>query len=74
MSRIFITGSTQGIGHAAAHSLLDQGHEVVLHARSKERASAVNDLAAKPPESLSAICAARQRHVPSPSKSMRSDA
>ena len=47
MSRIFITGSTQGIGHAAAHSLLDQGHEVVLHARSKERASAVNDLAAE---------------------------
>jgi NAD(P)-dependent dehydrogenase (short-subunit alcohol dehydrogenase family) len=47
MSRIFITGSTQGIGRAAARSLLNQGHEVVLHARSKERASAVNDLAAE---------------------------
>ena len=47
MSRIFITGSTEGIGRAAARSLLKQGHEVVLHARSKERASAVNDLAAK---------------------------
>ena len=47
MSRIFITGSTQGIGREAARSLLNQGHEVVLHARSKERASAVNDLAAE---------------------------
>jgi NAD(P)-dependent dehydrogenase (short-subunit alcohol dehydrogenase family) len=44
MARIFITGSTEGIGRAAARSLLAQGHEVVLHARSKERASAVNDL------------------------------
>jgi len=45
MSRIFITGSTEGIGRAAARSLLNQGHEVVLHARSRERASALNDLA-----------------------------
>jgi NAD(P)-dependent dehydrogenase (short-subunit alcohol dehydrogenase family) len=47
MSRIFITGSTEGIGRAAARSLLSQGHEVVLHARSKERASAFNDLASE---------------------------
>jgi NAD(P)-dependent dehydrogenase (short-subunit alcohol dehydrogenase family) len=47
MSRIFITGSTEGIGRAAARSLLSQGHEVVLHARSKERASALEDLAGK---------------------------
>ena len=47
MSRIFITGSTEGIGRAAARSLLSRGHEVVLHARSKERASALDDLAAE---------------------------
>jgi NAD(P)-dependent dehydrogenase (short-subunit alcohol dehydrogenase family) len=41
MSRIFITGSTDGLGLAAARSLLAEGHEVVLHARSKERASVV---------------------------------
>jgi NAD(P)-dependent dehydrogenase (short-subunit alcohol dehydrogenase family) len=46
MSRIFITGSTDGLGLAAARTLLSEGHEVVLHARSKERASAVADLAA----------------------------
>jgi NAD(P)-dependent dehydrogenase (short-subunit alcohol dehydrogenase family) len=44
MARIFITGSTDGLGRAAARSLLDGGHEVVLHARSNERASALADL------------------------------
>jgi NAD(P)-dependent dehydrogenase (short-subunit alcohol dehydrogenase family) len=45
MARIFITGSADGLGRAAARSLLDDGHEVVLHARSAERASALADLA-----------------------------
>lgn len=44
MSRVFITGSTDGLGRAAAETLLAQGHEVVLHARSKQRASAIADL------------------------------
>ena len=44
MSRIFITGSTEGLGRAAALALLDEGHEVLLHARSKERAQAIADL------------------------------
>lgn len=47
MARIFITGSTDGLGRAAARSLLDQGHEVVLHARSSERAAALADLASE---------------------------
>jgi NAD(P)-dependent dehydrogenase (short-subunit alcohol dehydrogenase family) len=45
MARIFITGSTDGLGRAAAQSLLDDGHEVVLHARSAERASALAEVA-----------------------------
>ena len=44
MSRIFITGSTEGLGRAAALALLSEGHEVLLHARSAERAKAVADL------------------------------
>lgn len=44
MGWIFITGSTDGLGRAAAQALLEQGHQVVLHARSLERASAVADL------------------------------
>jgi NAD(P)-dependent dehydrogenase (short-subunit alcohol dehydrogenase family) len=42
---IFITGSTDGLGRAAARSLIDDGHQVVLHARSPDRAVAVADLA-----------------------------
>ena len=47
MARIFITGSTDGLGRAAARSLLDDGHAVVLHARSTERASTLADLASQ---------------------------
>jgi NAD(P)-dependent dehydrogenase (short-subunit alcohol dehydrogenase family) len=45
MACVFITGSTDGLGRAAARSLLDDGHQVVLHARSSDRASALADLA-----------------------------
>jgi NAD(P)-dependent dehydrogenase (short-subunit alcohol dehydrogenase family) len=38
MSRIFITGSSDGLGKLAATILLKQGHSVVLHARNSERA------------------------------------
>ncbi|MDD1531581.1 daunorubicin C-13 ketoreductase [Bradyrhizobium sp. WBOS7] len=44
MAAIFITGSTDGLGRAAAQSLLDQGHRVVLHARSADRADALGEL------------------------------
>ncbi|HKR88562.1 MAG TPA: SDR family NAD(P)-dependent oxidoreductase [Phenylobacterium sp.] len=45
MARIFITGSTEGLGRGTAETLLAQGHDVVLHARSQDRAAAVADLA-----------------------------
>jgi NAD(P)-dependent dehydrogenase (short-subunit alcohol dehydrogenase family) len=45
MARIFITGSTDGLGRAAALTLMQDGHQVVLHARSRERSAAVADLA-----------------------------
>jgi NAD(P)-dependent dehydrogenase (short-subunit alcohol dehydrogenase family) len=44
MRRIFITGSTDGLGRAAAQTLINEGHQVVLHARSTKRASALADL------------------------------
>jgi NAD(P)-dependent dehydrogenase (short-subunit alcohol dehydrogenase family) len=43
--RIFITGSTDGLGRAAAGALISEGHDVVLHARTRERAAALSDLA-----------------------------
>jgi NAD(P)-dependent dehydrogenase (short-subunit alcohol dehydrogenase family) len=39
MSRVFITGSTDGLGLMAARLLIEQGHQVVLHARSAARAA-----------------------------------
>ena len=45
MSRIFITGSTDGLGRGAASVLMGEGHDVVLHARTIERAAVLGDLA-----------------------------
>jgi NAD(P)-dependent dehydrogenase (short-subunit alcohol dehydrogenase family) len=47
MARVFVTGSTTGLGRAAAEELLDAGHQVVLHARNRERAAAIDDLAGR---------------------------
>lgn len=38
MSKIFITGSSDGLGLLAAKSLVNMGHTVFLHARNEERA------------------------------------
>ena len=38
MSRIFISGSSAGLGLMAGELLVNQGHEVVLHARNAARA------------------------------------
>src|ERR1700728_3276219 len=38
MSRVLITGSTEGLGLMAARVLTDDGHSVTLHARSAARA------------------------------------
>ncbi len=37
MARVFITGSSDGLGRMAAQLLIEQGHAVVLHARSERR-------------------------------------
>jgi NAD(P)-dependent dehydrogenase (short-subunit alcohol dehydrogenase family) len=37
MARVFITGSSDGLGRMAAQLLVEQGHNVVLHARSEQR-------------------------------------
>ena len=47
MAKIFITGSTDGLGRAAAQALIQESHHVVLHARSPERAAALDDLASR---------------------------
>jgi NAD(P)-dependent dehydrogenase (short-subunit alcohol dehydrogenase family) len=47
MAIVFITGSTDGLGRAAAQSLLHDGHQVVLHARSADRAATLAGLASQ---------------------------
>jgi NAD(P)-dependent dehydrogenase (short-subunit alcohol dehydrogenase family) len=37
MTRIFITGSADGLGQLAARALIAEGHNVVLHARNEKR-------------------------------------
>ena len=37
MARVFITGSSDGLGQMAARLLIEQGHSAVLHARNPER-------------------------------------
>jgi NAD(P)-dependent dehydrogenase (short-subunit alcohol dehydrogenase family) len=44
MSRVLITGSADGLGRAAAATLLAEGHEVAVHVRSPERLPAVQEL------------------------------
>ena len=44
MARVFITGSADGLGRLAAQTLLHQGHEVVVHARNRDRLPVLGDL------------------------------
>jgi NAD(P)-dependent dehydrogenase (short-subunit alcohol dehydrogenase family) len=44
MGRVFVTGSADGLGRLSAQTLLDSGHEVVVHARNTDRLTAVSDL------------------------------
>ena len=44
MARVFITGSADGLGRLCAETLLGDGHEVIVHARSPERLTAVRHL------------------------------
>ena len=52
MARVFITGSADGLGELSAKSLIEQGHQVVLHARNAERA---RDALKKNPEAESVV-------------------
>jgi NAD(P)-dependent dehydrogenase (short-subunit alcohol dehydrogenase family) len=64
MSRVLITGSSDGLGLMAAQRLVDQGHSVILHARNDARANdaraAVPSAAAVVVGDLSSIAQTRQ--------------
>jgi NAD(P)-dependent dehydrogenase (short-subunit alcohol dehydrogenase family) len=52
MARIFITGSVDGLGLMEARLLVSQGHEVVLHGRSRQRA---DEALSKVPGAMTAV-------------------
>jgi NAD(P)-dependent dehydrogenase (short-subunit alcohol dehydrogenase family) len=41
MTRVLITGSADGLGRATAATLQDQGHQVIVHVRDRQRLAAV---------------------------------
>ena len=47
MARVFITGSSDGLGLMAGRLLADQGHRIVLHARNDARAADAKKAAPK---------------------------
>jgi NAD(P)-dependent dehydrogenase (short-subunit alcohol dehydrogenase family) len=53
MARVFVTGSSTGLGLMAAQLLLESGHRVVLHGRDRRRADAA--LAAAPASEAAVI-------------------
>jgi NAD(P)-dependent dehydrogenase (short-subunit alcohol dehydrogenase family) len=59
MSRVFITGSSTGLGLMAAQLLVEMGHQVVVHGRNQARADAaladVHDAEAAVVDELSSI-------------------
>ncbi|MCU1549224.1 MAG: short-chain dehydrogenase [Arthrobacter sp.] len=42
--RLLVTGSADGLGRAAADSLLANGHDIVVHARNQDRAAGLAPL------------------------------
>ena len=44
MAHLLVTGSTDGLGRGAAEALLEQGHHVVVHARSDSRGEVLQPL------------------------------
>jgi NAD(P)-dependent dehydrogenase (short-subunit alcohol dehydrogenase family) len=54
MAKVFITGSADGLGLMEARMLVSQGHKVVLHGRSRQRADEAH---AKVPGALTAVAA-----------------
>ena len=54
MARVFITGSSDGLGLMAARVLIEQGHDVVLHGRNDNRS---RDALAAAPQAQGAVTA-----------------
>src|SRR5215218_2288148 len=52
MARVFITGSSTGLGLMAGQLLIEQSHEVVLHGRTRDRS---DDARTAAPDAFGAV-------------------
>ncbi|TDD66531.1 SDR family NAD(P)-dependent oxidoreductase [Jiangella aurantiaca] len=52
MARVLVTGSADGLGRAAAQTLLEAGHRVVVHTRNGDRVTAVRELLGRGAEAV----------------------
>ena len=68
MARVLITGSADGLGRAAAQALLEDGHDVIVHARNTDRLKAIHDLMDRGAGQSSATCPTWRRHAGSPTR------
>ena len=72
MARIFITGSSEGLGLMAAQLLAGEGHQVTLHAPNDARAVDVRRTRCRQPRRSSSVtCRASPRRGASPKASTR---
>ena len=71
MARVFITGSSDGLGLMVGQLLADQGHRVVLHARNDARAADARKAAPKAEAVASATLRASPRRRTSRPRSTR---
>ena len=68
MARVFVTGSSTGLGLMAGELLVEQGHRVVLHARNRPAPTRRAARCPRPKRSSSATFPASPARAASPSR------
>jgi NAD(P)-dependent dehydrogenase (short-subunit alcohol dehydrogenase family) len=68
MARVFITGSADGLGRAAAQTLLNHGPQVVIHAPTRDRLTAAHQLPDRGPAGVVGDLSDSSRRAVSPAR------
>ena len=68
MALVLITGSAGGLGRLAAESLLNGGHDAIVHARNNDRLDSMRDLATRGAATVVGDLAQLEHPATSPSR------